>query len=66
MFASSFGLSEKFLREFKTFWDLPDDWQLTEEELHRDLGVPVFGATKDTREDLSSLPDVHVVTFVEE
>jgi hypothetical protein len=30
------------------------------------LGVPVFGATADTREDLSTLPDVHVVTFVEE
>lgn len=33
MFASSFGLSPAFLAEFKTFWDLPDDWQLTEEEL---------------------------------
>ena len=66
MFASSFGLSPKFLEEFKTFWGLPDDWELTEEELHRELGVPVFGATADTREDLSTLPDVHVVTFVEE
>jgi len=39
MYAGSFGLSAKFFNEFKTFWSLPEDWKLTEEE----LGVPVFG-----------------------
>jgi acetone carboxylase alpha subunit len=63
MFASSFGLSHKFLGEFKEFWELPDDWELTEEELHRELGIAVFGATRDTREELSTLPDVHPVDF---
>jgi acetone carboxylase alpha subunit len=40
MYAGSFALSKKFANEFKTFWNLPQEWQLTEEE----LGVPVFGA----------------------
>jgi acetone carboxylase, alpha subunit len=39
MYASSFALSEKFYNEFKAFWNLPEDWKLTEDE----LGVPVFG-----------------------
>jgi acetone carboxylase, alpha subunit len=39
MYASSFALSEKFYTEFKSFWNLPEDWKLTEDE----LGVPVFG-----------------------
>jgi acetone carboxylase, alpha subunit len=39
MYASSFALSEKFYNEFKAFWNLPEDWILTEDE----LGVPVFG-----------------------
>jgi acetone carboxylase, alpha subunit len=63
MFASSFGLSARFLAEFKTFWTLPEDWNLTEEELHEQLGVPVFGASPDTREGVGSLPDVHPVRF---
>jgi acetone carboxylase, alpha subunit len=39
MYASSFALSEKFYNEFKAFWNLPENWKLTEDE----LGVPVFG-----------------------
>ncbi|MBA2872580.1 acetone carboxylase alpha subunit [Anoxybacillus calidus] len=39
MYASTFALSEKFYNEFKSFWNLPKDWKLTEDE----LGVPVFG-----------------------
>lgn len=60
MFATSFGLSQKFTREFKEFWSLPDDWQLREE----DLGVPSYGAKH--RMDLSLLPDVTTVVQVEE
>lgn len=36
MFASSFALSEPFLNEFKTFWDLAPDWNLLESS----LGIP--------------------------
>ncbi|MDQ0340541.1 acetone carboxylase alpha subunit [Caldalkalibacillus uzonensis] len=39
MYASSFGLSEKFFNEFKSFWSLPADWVLKEEE----LDMPTFG-----------------------
>jgi len=60
MFATSFALSEKFTRQFKDFWSLPDDWQLLEEE----LGVPSYGAKH--RMDLSLLPDVTTVVQVEE
>ncbi len=60
MFATSFGLSQKFKDEFKAFWSLPPDWDLPESE----LGVPSFGST--CRMDLSKLPDVRTVTLVEE
>ena len=60
MFATSFALSEKFTKQFKDFWSLPDDWQLLEEE----LGVPSYGAKH--RMDLSLLPDVTTVVQVEE
>lgn len=60
MFATSFSLSEKFTREFKTFWSLPDDWQLVESE----LGVPTYGSKH--RMDLSLLPDVKTIVQVEE
>ncbi|MFC5430866.1 hydantoinase B/oxoprolinase family protein [Paraburkholderia denitrificans] len=60
MFATSFALSEKFTREFKAFWSLPDDWQLLEDE----LGVPSYGSRH--RMDLSLLPDVTTVVQVEE
>jgi acetone carboxylase alpha subunit len=60
MFATSFGLSVKFKDEFKSFWDLPAEWELPESE----LGVPSFGSTY--RMDLSKLPDVRTVTLVEE
>ncbi|MBH2010188.1 MAG: hydantoinase B/oxoprolinase family protein [Xanthomonadaceae bacterium] len=60
MFATSFGLSVKFKDEFKSFWDLPADWELPESE----LGVPSFGSTY--RMDLSKMPDVRTVTLVEE
>jgi len=50
MYATSFGLSKKFYAEFKKFWDLPADWELTEDE----LGVPSYGSRY--RMDLSKLP----------
>lgn len=40
MYASSFALSKKFTSEFKEFWNLPEGWNLTEDELE----IPVFGA----------------------
>lgn len=60
MFATSFGLSEKFKQEFKKFWNLPEDW----DEKETELGVPSYGAKY--RMDLSALPDVRTVTLVEE
>ncbi|UCV05115.1 hydantoinase B/oxoprolinase family protein [Dechloromonas denitrificans] len=60
MFATSFGLSEKFTKEFKDFWNLPADWQLLEDE----LGVPTYGSKH--RMDLSLMPDVTTVVQVEE
>jgi acetone carboxylase alpha subunit len=55
MFATSFDLSDRFEREFRDFWTLPDGWELKEEE----LDMPTFGSTY--RMDLSRLPDVHPV-----
>lgn len=60
MFATSFALSDKFSRQFKAFWSLPDEWQLLESA----LGVPSYGAKH--RMDLSLLPDVTTVVQVEE
>ncbi len=60
MYATSFGLSQKFLNQFKTFWELPDEWSLPEEE----LGVPSYGSKY--RMDLSRMPDVSTITLVEE
>ncbi|MBK1697298.1 hydantoinase B/oxoprolinase family protein [Rhodovibrio salinarum] len=60
MFASSFRLGPRFYQEFKTFWELPEDWQLVEEELDR----PSYGAHYAM--DISELPDVHPVQLVEE
>ncbi|AOJ07544.1 hydantoinase B/oxoprolinase family protein [Burkholderia mayonis] len=60
MFATSFGLSKKFEQRFRTFWDLPDSWTLTEDE----LDVPTYGSK--FRMDLSKMPDVNTVVLVEE
>lgn len=60
MFAASFKLGPKFEREFRSFWDLPESWVLTEEE----IGVPTYGSRYSM--DISELPDVHTVQFVEE
>jgi acetone carboxylase alpha subunit len=60
MYATSFGLSQKFERQFRQFWNLPADWQLTEEELN----VPTYGAKY--RMDLSRMPDVRTVVLVDE
>ena len=60
MFATSFALSEKFTKQFKDFWSLPDDWQLLETE----LGVPSYGSKH--RMDLSLMPGVTTVVQVEE
>lgn len=60
MFAASFKLGPRFEKEFREFWDLPDSWILTEEE----LGIPCYGANYSM--DISELPDVKTVQFVEE
>ena len=60
MFASSFALSEPFLDEFKTFWDLPADYNLLESS----LGIPTFGSTKTM--DISEMPDCKPVIMTEE
>lgn len=60
MFASSFRLGPRFYEQFKTFWSLPEEWTLTEEELDR----PSYGAHYAM--DISELPDVHPVILVEE
>ena len=60
MFASSFKLSPRFLAEFKAFWDLPESWELREDE----LGIPHYGSHYHM--DLSELPDVRTVKLVEE
>lgn len=60
MFASSFDLSENFFNEFKEFWNLPEDWGLTEEELDQ----PHFASKY--REDISELPDVVPVILTEQ
>lgn len=60
MFASSFELSQPFLDKFRQFWQLPEEWIVTEKE----LGVPCFGATHAM--DLSQMPDVSTVVLVEQ
>lgn len=60
MYATSFSLSERFLREFRDFWGLDESWNLTEEE----LDVPTFGAKH--RMGIEKLPGVSRVVFVEE
>lgn len=60
MFAASFKLGPKFEASFRKFWNLPDSWELKEE----DLPIPSYG--KDYSMDLSELPDVKTVTLVEE
>lgn len=60
MYATSFGLSKKFLNSFKKFWRLPSDWDLREDELN------VFTYGSKYRMDLSKLPDVKTVKLTEE
>ncbi len=60
MFAASFKLGPRFEEQFRAFWDIPDSWVLTEEE----IGIPTYGSRYSM--DLSELPDVHTVQFVEE
>ncbi|MFG1344852.1 hydantoinase B/oxoprolinase family protein [Xanthobacter autotrophicus DSM 431] len=60
MFAASFKLGPRFEKDFRTFWNLPDSWTLPEEE----IGVPTYGSRYSM--DISELPDVHTVQFVEE
>lgn len=40
MYATSFEITEKFLKDFKAFWNLPESWNLTEDELE----MPTFGS----------------------
>jgi acetone carboxylase alpha subunit len=60
MYATSHALSEKWATKFRTFWDLPADWAVKEDE----LGIPSYGSK--FRMDLSLLPDVRTVVQVEE
>ncbi|MFG1238712.1 hydantoinase B/oxoprolinase family protein [Xanthobacter autotrophicus DSM 597] len=60
MFAASFKLGPRFEQQFRSFWDLPESWVLNEE----DIGVPTYGSRYSM--DISELPDVHTVQFVEE
>ncbi|MGQ3671403.1 hydantoinase B/oxoprolinase family protein [Xanthobacter sp. TB0136] len=60
MFAASFKLGPRFEEQFRAFWELPADWVLTEEE----IGIPTYGSRYSM--DLSELPDVTTVQFVEE
>jgi acetone carboxylase alpha subunit len=41
MYATSFALSESFRNQFRSFWNLPVDWELREDELE----MPTFGST---------------------
>ncbi len=60
MYATSFSLSAQFLDEFRKFWSLPPEWVIDEDE----LGVPSYGSK--FRMDLAKMPDVRVVTLVDE
>jgi acetone carboxylase alpha subunit len=60
MFATSLALSAKWTAKFRTFWDLPAEWEVLETE----LGVPSYGSKY--RMDLSLMPDVRTVVQVEE
>ncbi|UDQ88077.1 hydantoinase B/oxoprolinase family protein [Xanthobacter autotrophicus] len=60
MFAASFKLGPRFEQQFRSFWDLPESWVLNEEE----IGVPTYGSRYSM--DISELPDVTTVQFVEE
>ncbi|WP_417809802.1 hydantoinase B/oxoprolinase family protein [Thioclava sp.] len=60
MFAASFKLGPKWEEGFREFWDLPDEWQLKEE----DLPIPSYG--REYAMDISELPDVKTVKFVDE
>jgi acetone carboxylase alpha subunit len=60
MFAASFKLGPRFEQQFRSFWDLPESWVLNEE----DIGVPTYGSRYSM--DISELPDVTTVQFVEE
>jgi acetone carboxylase alpha subunit len=48
------------MEEFRTFLNLPEDLNLTEDE----LGIPSYGSKY--RMDLSLMPDVRTVVQVEE
>jgi len=60
MFAASFKLGPRFEEQFRSFWNLPVDWQLME----ADLPIPSYG--REYSMDISELPDVKTVQFVEE
>lgn len=60
MFAASFKLGPRFEKDFRAFWDLPEDWKLME----ADLPIPSYG--REYSMDVSELPDVRTVQFVEE
>ena len=59
MYANSFLLSQKFLDEFREFWDLGEDWFI---RLGED-GTEGFGQHSVP---LDSLPDVRRVNLVDE
>ena len=60
MFAASFKLGPRFEQDFRAFWNLPEEWKLME----ADLPIPSYG--REYSMDISELPDVKTVQFVEE
>lgn len=60
MFAASFKLGPRFEQDFRAFWNLPAEWKLME----ADLPIPSYG--REYSMDISELPDVKTVQFVEE
>jgi acetone carboxylase alpha subunit len=64
MFASCFGSSEPFRREFRSFWSLPESWTLDEREIVAE--DPSYGYGSLAREPLEALPDVTRIVLTEE
>jgi acetone carboxylase alpha subunit len=60
MYASSFSVGPRFEAEFRRFWDLPEEWRLTEAE----IAMPTFGSRH--RMGVEQLPGVRPLTLVEE
>jgi acetone carboxylase alpha subunit len=64
MYASSFASSAPFRNQFRSFWELPESWDLTEAEIVAERPAYGYGAT--AREPLDVLPDVKRIVLTEE